>query len=50
MAFGAALMFVVNVAIFTHAAITDERTLARSAIAADYAAYRLRAGMFLPRF
>jgi protein-S-isoprenylcysteine O-methyltransferase Ste14 len=45
-----ALMFIVSIAIFTHAAFTDERTLARSALAADYAAYRERAGMFWPRF
>jgi protein-S-isoprenylcysteine O-methyltransferase Ste14 len=45
-----ALMFAMNVALFTHAAITDERTLASSALAADYAGYRGRAGMFWPRF
>lgn len=44
-----ALIFAANVALFTHAAITDERTLARSALAADYAVYRGRAGMFWPR-
>jgi protein-S-isoprenylcysteine O-methyltransferase Ste14 len=44
------LMFVANVAIFTHAAFTDERELARSALAADYSYYRGRAGMFWPRF
>jgi protein-S-isoprenylcysteine O-methyltransferase Ste14 len=45
-----ALMFVLNVTIFTYAAFTDERSLARSAIAADYANYRERAGMFWPHF
>jgi protein-S-isoprenylcysteine O-methyltransferase Ste14 len=44
-----ALMFAVNVALFTHAAITDERTLARSSLATQYAAYRQRVGMFWPR-
>jgi protein-S-isoprenylcysteine O-methyltransferase Ste14 len=44
-----ALMFAGNVALFTHAAISDERTLARSALAAEYAGYRRRAGMFWPR-
>jgi protein-S-isoprenylcysteine O-methyltransferase Ste14 len=43
------LMFAANVALFTHAAITDERTIARSALAGDYAAYRKRAGMFWPK-
>jgi protein-S-isoprenylcysteine O-methyltransferase Ste14 len=45
-----AAMFAVNIAIFTHAAFSDERTLASSALAADYAQYRGRAGMFWPRF
>jgi protein-S-isoprenylcysteine O-methyltransferase Ste14 len=43
------LMFVVNVALFTHAALADERTLARSSLAAEYANYRDRIGMFWPR-
>jgi len=39
-----------NIAIFTYAAFDDERRIAGSAISADYAAYRRRTGMFLPRF
>ena len=35
--------------LFTLAAIDDERNLAASALAADYAAYRERTGMFLPK-
>jgi protein-S-isoprenylcysteine O-methyltransferase Ste14 len=45
-----ATVFAANVTIFTYTAFTDERTLARSALAADYAVYRERAGMFWPRF
>jgi protein-S-isoprenylcysteine O-methyltransferase Ste14 len=37
------------VALFVHAGWSDERSLARSDLAAEYAAYRRRAGMFLPR-
>jgi len=44
-----ASIFVASVALFAHAAIDDERTLADSPLAADYAAYRERTGMFLPR-
>jgi protein-S-isoprenylcysteine O-methyltransferase Ste14 len=45
-----AAVFVVNIALFAFAARNDERNLAASALAADYAAYRERTGMFLPRF
>jgi protein-S-isoprenylcysteine O-methyltransferase Ste14 len=44
-----ALMLVVNVALFTHAALADERTLAHSSLAVDSAHYRDRTGMFWPR-
>jgi protein-S-isoprenylcysteine O-methyltransferase Ste14 len=44
-----AVVFAGNLALFVHAAFSDERTLARSPIATDYAAYRERAGMFWPR-
>jgi protein-S-isoprenylcysteine O-methyltransferase Ste14 len=43
------LIFLLNLALFTYAAFSDERSLARSALAEDYARYRRRAGMFLPR-
>ena len=39
----------VNIALFVYAAHDDERNFAASALAADYAAYRERTGMFLPR-
>jgi protein-S-isoprenylcysteine O-methyltransferase Ste14 len=39
-----------HVALFTHAARSDEAKIAGSAISADYLAYRKRAGMFWPRF
>lgn len=38
-----------NLALFLHAAWSDERSLARSDLAADYAKYRQRTGMFVPR-
>ena len=41
-------IFVASAALFAHSAIDEERTLAASALAADYAAYRERTGMFLP--
>ncbi len=44
-----ASVFLANVALFAHAARHDERQIAASALAADYAAYRERTGMFLPR-
>jgi protein-S-isoprenylcysteine O-methyltransferase Ste14 len=39
-----------NIGLFVHMAIDDERVLLRSAIAADYKDYKMRVGMFLPRF
>jgi protein-S-isoprenylcysteine O-methyltransferase Ste14 len=45
-----AAIFVANIGLFTHAARNDEKHIAASALAADYAAYRERTGMFLPRF
>jgi protein-S-isoprenylcysteine O-methyltransferase Ste14 len=45
-----AAVFLVTCALFVHAARHDERQIAASALAADYAAYRERTGMFLPRF
>jgi protein-S-isoprenylcysteine O-methyltransferase Ste14 len=43
----ATLLF--NVVLWTQLARRDERVIAGSALAADYAAYRERTGMFLPR-
>jgi protein-S-isoprenylcysteine O-methyltransferase Ste14 len=40
--------FLFNVALWTNCARRDERVIADSALAADYAAYRERTGMFLP--
>ena len=45
-----ATVFLFNCPLFAHAARHDERQIAASALAADYAAYRERTGMFLPRF
>jgi len=42
-------VFVFNAGLFTHAALSDERSLASGAFAADYALYKKRTGMFLPR-
>jgi protein-S-isoprenylcysteine O-methyltransferase Ste14 len=42
-------IFIFNVGLFTHAALDDERSLARSHLADEYARYKLRTGMFLPR-
>jgi len=42
-------IFALNAALFTHAAFDDERSLARSELAADYARYRRATGMFVPR-
>ena len=39
-----------NAALFVYTALNDEKEIAGSALAADYAAYRERTGMFLPRF
>jgi protein-S-isoprenylcysteine O-methyltransferase Ste14 len=43
------LIFILNAALFTHAAMSDERHLMSSAIAAEYAEYKQRSGMFTPR-
>jgi protein-S-isoprenylcysteine O-methyltransferase Ste14 len=42
-------IFLLNLALFIHAAVTDERAIARSALAEAYARYKRRTGMFLPR-
>jgi protein-S-isoprenylcysteine O-methyltransferase Ste14 len=44
-----AIMLAFNVVLFTHAALSDERSLRSGALAGDYAQYRKRTGMFLPR-
>jgi protein-S-isoprenylcysteine O-methyltransferase Ste14 len=44
-----ASLFFANVALFAHAAGHDERQLAASPLAIDYAAYRKRTGAFFPR-
>jgi protein-S-isoprenylcysteine O-methyltransferase Ste14 len=38
-----------NAGLFVHAARDDERSIAASDLAADYARYKQRAGMFFPR-
>ncbi len=43
------VVFTFNAALFTHAAFSDERSLANSTLAGDYDRYRTRSGMFLPR-
>jgi protein-S-isoprenylcysteine O-methyltransferase Ste14 len=43
------VVFVFNVGLFTHAARSDERSLASSTFGTEYAEYRKRTGMFLPR-
>jgi protein-S-isoprenylcysteine O-methyltransferase Ste14 len=45
-----ALSFLVNLGVFVLVARSDERVIAGSGLAVDYAAYRDRTGMFLPRF
>jgi protein-S-isoprenylcysteine O-methyltransferase Ste14 len=45
-----AALFAAYVALFTHAARTDEAKIATSPMSAEYAAYRQRAGMFWPKF
>ena len=42
-------VFLFNVALFVHAARDDERSLAGSALAGEYARYKRCTGMFLPR-
>jgi protein-S-isoprenylcysteine O-methyltransferase Ste14 len=44
------VLLAANVALFTHAARSDEATIASSALAAAYADYRKRAGPFWPKF
>jgi protein-S-isoprenylcysteine O-methyltransferase Ste14 len=39
-----------NIGLFVYMALDDERVLLASAIATDYNIYRMRVGMFLPRF
>jgi protein-S-isoprenylcysteine O-methyltransferase Ste14 len=43
------LIFILNAALFAHAAMSDERHLMSSALAAEYAEYKRRTGVFLPR-
>ena len=45
-----ATLLAAMIVLFTHAALTDEARIAASPIAAGYAGYRERAGMFWPRF
>jgi protein-S-isoprenylcysteine O-methyltransferase Ste14 len=45
-----ATLLVGGTALFAHAARDDERTIAESPLAAGYAAYRSRVGMFWPKF
>ena len=40
----------INVGLFVYMTLDDEKVLLTSAIAADYARYQSRVGMFLPRF
>jgi len=44
-----AAVFLINIVLFVIVARHDERVIATSALAGDYAAYRERTGMFLPR-
>jgi protein-S-isoprenylcysteine O-methyltransferase Ste14 len=44
------VLLAVSIAVFVHMARSDERTIAGSPLAAQYAAYRNRAGMFWPKF
>jgi len=46
----AVAIFLFNVALFTHAALNDERSIAASPLADGYVGYKRQAGMFLPRF
>jgi protein-S-isoprenylcysteine O-methyltransferase Ste14 len=41
---------VANIGLFVYMALDDERVLLRSPLAADYASYKMRVGMFLPPF
>jgi protein-S-isoprenylcysteine O-methyltransferase Ste14 len=42
-------IFLLNVGLFVHAARHDERSIAESDLSEEYARYKRRAGMFLPR-
>lgn len=42
-------VFVFNAGLFTHAALSDERSLTSGTFGAEYAQYKKRTGMFLPR-
>jgi protein-S-isoprenylcysteine O-methyltransferase Ste14 len=42
-------VFAFNAGLFTHAALSDERSLAAGPFAAEYAQYRKRTGMFWSR-
>jgi protein-S-isoprenylcysteine O-methyltransferase Ste14 len=44
-----AAIFLGNAVLFAHAAFSDERSLSHSELAAEYASYRTRTGMFFPR-
>ncbi|MEZ0244749.1 MAG: isoprenylcysteine carboxylmethyltransferase family protein [Sphingomonas sp.] len=44
-----AAILLINAALYLHAALDDERSLARSVLSDDYARYRARTGMFFPR-
>lgn len=46
----AVVMFVANAAFYVYLSFDDERALASSPLAADYAAYKRRVGRFLPWF
>jgi len=43
------VIMVSNAVLFTHAAISDERSLSRSALSEHYSRYKASTGMFLPR-
>jgi hypothetical protein len=43
-------VYLINVGLFVYMAVDDERVLLASAMAVDYERYRMRVGMFLPRF
>jgi protein-S-isoprenylcysteine O-methyltransferase Ste14 len=45
-----AALLAVNVVFFVYMAKDDEKTIATSPLAAEYSAYRQRAGMFWPKF
>jgi protein-S-isoprenylcysteine O-methyltransferase Ste14 len=42
-------IFLFNAGLFAHAARDDERSMAASTLAAEYARYKARVGMFVPR-